>query len=74
VIGAPSEPALTGEADDGGEQLIAHLERDQLVAETFRPVAPARLSRRVRAGLWALRVFVVIVGAMVIYTFIARLH
>jgi hypothetical protein len=51
-----------------------HLERDQLVAATFLPVAPARLGRRALLGLWALRVFAVVVSAMVIYTFIVRLH
>jgi hypothetical protein len=57
----------------GGEQLIAHLEVDQLVAETMRPVERARLSRRVRFLLWALRVFVVLMGALVIYVFVASL-
>lgn len=55
------------------EELIMHLERDQLVAETFRPVAQAPLSGRVLLGLWALRIFVVVVSLMVVYTFIARL-
>ena len=50
------------------------LERDQLVAETSRPVPRAELSARALAGLWALRVFVVIVSAMVIYTFFAQLQ
>ena len=31
---------------------------------------PARLGPRARAALWALRIFTVVVGAMVIYTFI----
>lgn len=55
------------------EQLVLNLERDQFVAATSTPVARARLSARARAGLWALRVFVVVVSAMVIYTFVARL-
>jgi len=59
---------------DSEEELIAYLERDQLVAETFRPVSRAALSRGAVAGLWALRIFAVIVSLMVIYTFIARLH
>jgi hypothetical protein len=54
--------------------LIMHLERDQLVFETSRPVRRAELSARATAGLWALRVFVVLVGLMVIYTFIAQLR
>jgi hypothetical protein len=55
------------------EELIVHLERDQLVAETFRPVPPARLSRRTRAALWALRVAAVVLAAMVLYTFFSQL-
>ena len=56
------------------EELIMHLERDQFVAETSRPVAPASLGSRARAGLWALRVFALIVSAMVVYTFVVALH
>jgi hypothetical protein len=56
------------------DEMIMYLERDQFRAETSRPVPPARLSARVTAGLWALRVFVVLVSVMVIYTFIAQLH
>jgi len=56
------------------DELIMHLERDQFVAETSRPVPRAPLSARASAGLWALRVFVVLVGAMVIYTFVEQLH
>jgi hypothetical protein len=56
------------------DELIMHLERDQLVAETSRPVARADLGARAMAGLWALRVFVVLVSAMVIYTFVDQLH
>jgi hypothetical protein len=55
------------------EILPNHLEADQLAAETSRPVPPANLSRRAIGGLWALRVFVVLAGAMVIYVFIANL-
>jgi hypothetical protein len=56
------------------DELIMHLERDQFVAATSRPVAPAALGRRTTTALWALRVFVVLVGVMVIYTFIDQLH
>jgi hypothetical protein len=56
------------------DELIMHLERDQFVAETSRPVPRAVLGARVTAGLWALRVFVVLVSLMVIYTFIDQLH
>ncbi len=56
------------------DELIMHLERDQFVAETSRPVPRATLSARATAGLWMLRVFVVLVSLMVIYTFIDQLH
>jgi hypothetical protein len=56
------------------DELIMHLERDQFVAETSRPVPRAVLAAHATAGLWALRVFVIVVSLMVIYTFIAQLH
>jgi hypothetical protein len=56
------------------DELIMHLERDQFVAETSRPVPRAALSAPATAGLWALRVFVIVVSLMVIYTFFAQLH
>lgn len=57
-----------------GEEMVESLERDQLVFETARPLPPARLGRGASAALWTLRGFVVIVGAMVTYTFIYQLH
>jgi len=56
------------------DELIMDLERDQFVVETSRPVPRAVLSAPATAGLWMLRVFVVIVSLMVIYTFIDQLH
>ncbi len=56
------------------DELIMHLERDQFVVETSRPVPRAVLSARGTAGLWALRVFVLLVSLMVVYTFIDQLH
>jgi hypothetical protein len=56
------------------DELIMHLERDQFVAETSRAIPRAALSTRAIAGLWALRVFVVLVSLMVLYTFIDQLH
>jgi hypothetical protein len=56
------------------EELIMHLERDQFVAETSRPVPRAQLTRGARIALWGLRVFAVVVSLMVIYTFIDTLH
>jgi hypothetical protein len=55
------------------QELVAYLESDQLVAERSRPVGRAQLSPRVNAALWALRVFAIVVSAMVIYTFVAQL-
>jgi hypothetical protein len=56
------------------DELIMHLERDQFVAETSRPVSRAQLGSRATTALWALRVFVILVSLMVIYTFIHQLH
>jgi hypothetical protein len=55
------------------EEMIMHLERDQLVVETFRPVSRAELGPYAGAALWALRIFSVVVSLMVIYAFVARL-
>jgi hypothetical protein len=56
------------------DELIMHLERDQLVAETSRPLPRAVLARRAVFALWSLRVFVLVVSALVIYTFIDQLR
>jgi hypothetical protein len=56
------------------DEQVMHLERGQLVTETSRPVPRAALSARAAAGLWALRVFAVLVSLMVIYTFIDQLR
>ena len=56
------------------QELIMNLERDQLVAATSTPVQAAKLGVRARLGLWALRVFVVVVSAMVLYAFVAGLR
>jgi hypothetical protein len=77
VCDEPPLPALEQDPRRGRraeDELIMHLERDQLVAETSRPVPAASLGRSALFGLWALRVFVVLVSAMVIYTFIADLR
>jgi hypothetical protein len=54
-------------------ELVMFLERDQLSADTSHPVLRAQLSTRTRVALWALRVFVILMSAMVIYTFAAEL-
>jgi hypothetical protein len=56
------------------EDLIMFLEREQFVSDRSIPVPHARLSRRVRAALWLLRIFALIVSFMVIYTFISQLR
>jgi hypothetical protein len=62
-------------ADTNPEQeLVMFLERDQLTSDTAIPVTRAHLTKRLNTTLWALRVFVIVVSAMVIYTFAAHLH
>jgi hypothetical protein len=56
-----------------GEEPVSGLEHGQLVTERSRPVPPAVLSARVKFGLSALRVFVILVSLMVIWTFIGQL-
>lgn len=53
--------------------LADSLHPTQLVADTTHPVPRAQLTPRVRAALWALRIFVLLLTAMVVYTFIAQL-
>ncbi len=62
------------EGQDDEDEPVTHLQRGQFVAETSQPVPPAALSARAVGGLWALRVFVVLVSLMVIYTFIDQLR
>jgi len=54
-------------------QLIEALEPDQLVAEVSKPLPRLRLSRSVRISLWAVRIFVLIISALVVYVFIVKL-
>jgi hypothetical protein len=56
------------------EEFVGYLERDQLETETDKHLRRAPLSLRAQAGLWALRIFVLAVSVMVIYTFISQLH
>jgi hypothetical protein len=53
--------------------MIMFLERDQLMSDRRRPLPPADIGPRAHVALWTLRIFVLIVGAMVIYTFCAQL-
>ena len=54
------------------QEMIMHLEPDQIVEVTMRPLPRARLSRRGLRGLWVLRIWAVVAGAMVIYTFVEQ--
>lgn len=58
---------------DDHEELIDFLESDQLVDARAHPLPRRVLDRRLAVALWSLRVFVIVVGVMVIYTFFARL-
>ena len=69
-----SREAIVHHSPHPEQDLIMHLEPDQLVTETLRPVPRAILGRPATVGLWALRIFCVSVSAMVLYTFIVRLH
>jgi hypothetical protein len=55
------------------EALIEYLETDQLVKYRARPVDRATLRPAAWAGLWVLRVFVIVLSVMVVYTFVAQL-
>ncbi|MHB8692286.1 MAG: hypothetical protein ACYDHH_13670 [Solirubrobacteraceae bacterium] len=55
------------------DELVAFLERDQLVTDKSRPLPRAPLTAHASIALWALRVFVILVSAMVIYTFVVQL-
>jgi len=70
LSGHDGEPDAPREEDE----LIMHLERDQFVAETSRPVPLAPLGPHATLALWALRLFAVVVSLMVLYTFIRQLH
>jgi hypothetical protein len=75
TLPSAGEDLLPGDRRSSGEEeLIMHLEPDQFVAATAEPVQRAPLGRRAKLALWALRVFVVLVSTMVIYTFVDRLH
>ena len=73
---APSLNGQDGEPDARFEEdeMIMHLERDQFVAETSRPVPRAPLGRQATVALWVLRLFAVVVSLMVVYTFVRQLH
>ncbi len=76
---ARKRPAATQAAHvsqrDGADlrDLSSYLEHDQLVADTDRPVPRAQLTTRASTALWILRIFTILVGAMVIYVFFSQL-
>jgi hypothetical protein len=59
-----------GHPDD---ELIYALEPDQVVAAASRPLPRYRLSRAGNVALWLLRVFMLLITALVVYTFIVAL-
>ena len=61
------------ETRHNGADLSSYLEHDQLVADTDRPVPRAQLTTRASTALWILRIFTILVGAMVIYVFFSQL-
>ncbi len=71
---AAGEPPELDTAEEEEEELVAFLERDQLVIDRSVPVPPAQLGVRARTALWALRVLVTVVSAMVVYAFVDGLH
>lgn len=70
--GARIPSASTGSSQES--ELVLFLERDQLTSDTAIPLGRAHLTRRLSIALWVLRVFVIAVSAMVIYTFATSLH
>jgi hypothetical protein len=50
-------------------ELVAGLEPDQLASASSKALPPMTLTPSVRILLWILRVFVVLIGFLVIYTF-----
>ena len=71
--GAAVSTTATPEAEERPEELIVYLESDQLVKERSQPLPRARLSIRRRRLLWAVRVFGLVLSAMVVYTFVSQL-
>ncbi len=60
-----------GHPDD---ELVRALEPDQIVAVASQPLPRYVLSRTENVALWALRVFVLIITALVVYTFVISLR
>ena len=56
------------------QELVMFLERDQLMADTTVPLPRAPLSKRANTALCALRIFIILISIIVIYTFAAKLR
>ncbi|HEY6430801.1 MAG TPA: hypothetical protein VIZ17_02370 [Acetobacteraceae bacterium] len=54
--------------------LIEGLEPDQLVATSSRPLPPRQLSAAAKIGFWTLRGFVLLITALVVYSFVVSLR
>jgi hypothetical protein len=54
-------------------ELIDGLEPDQLVVAASRPLPPMVLGRAGQIAFWALRLFVLLIGALVVYSFVRSL-
>jgi hypothetical protein len=61
------------QGDRRGNEPSVFLEPGQLTTAISQPVPRVQLCRRAMTALWALRVLVIILSAMVIYTFVTQL-
>ena len=66
----PLDRLSHGHPDD---ELIHALEPDQVVAVASRPLPRYQLSSAGNIALWFLRIFVLLIATLVIYTFIRAL-
>jgi hypothetical protein len=55
------------------EELIQALEPDQLVSQTSKPLPRYSLSKVANAALWLLRIFLLLMTTLVVYTFVKAL-
>ena len=60
-----------GHPDD---ELVCALEPDQIVAAASQPLPRYQLSTAESFALWALRIFVLIITMLVVYTFVLSLR
>jgi hypothetical protein len=55
------------------EELIQALEPDQLVSATSKPLPRYQLNQIANVALWLLRIFVLLMTALVVYAFVKAL-